>query len=108
MPESLNFSTTFKPSKFEQHVIAQIRSAITEELAEAVSTLQQASPVGATGDYKAGWSLIPARRLPSSFELQGTIRNSTEHTTYAARGWKQPRWLKTRWHDLAELPDRPS
>ena len=86
MPESLNFSTTFKPSKFEQQVIAQIRSAITEELAEAVATLQEGSPVGATGDYKAGWSLIPARRLPSSFELQGTIRNRTEHTTYAARG----------------------
>lgn len=87
MPETpLTFSTTFRPSHFEQQVLAQIRSALTEELAEAVTTLQQDSAIGATGEYKAGWSLIPARRLPGSFELQATIRNSSEHTTYAARG----------------------
>jgi len=86
VPEPITVQTTFKPLKFEQQVIAQIRSAITEELAEAVNTLKQESPVGATGDYQKGWSLIPVRRLPSSFELQATIRNSAEYATYAARG----------------------
>ena len=51
-----------------------------------MTALREESTIGATGEYKAGWSLIPARRLPNSFELQATIRNPTPYTLYAATG----------------------
>lgn len=61
-------------------VDAQFRKKVNEifnkHALDAADELQRLSPVGATGDLKRGWDVIPARRSPIGFEVTVPIVNN--------------------------------
>lgn len=54
----------------------QVNEIFNKHMLDAADQLQKMSPVGATGQLKRGWDVIPARRISSSYETQVTITNS--------------------------------
>jgi hypothetical protein len=71
---------------FKDWILKEVRRIAEDEYIEAAKELQQGSPVGATGDLKAGWDVLPARRVAFSSDIGIVIVNRADNAIYRLRG----------------------
>lgn len=64
------------PVNLDPQFRKQVNEIFNKHSLDAVDELQRNSPVGATGELKSGWDIIPARRRSSSFEVAINISNT--------------------------------
>lgn len=56
----------------------QIRAAFDDELLDIADELQRTSPVGATGELKAGWDVIPTQKVRGLLDVKASIVNNAD------------------------------
>lgn len=56
------------------------RQILNEEAKTLVDTLKAKSPVGATGQLKNGWKIVPARRQRNQLTVQVSVDNTSQNS----------------------------
>ena len=64
--------------------VAQNRTIYDDELLDLADELQRESPVGATGDLKAGWTVVPSRRRIG--EITSSVVNTADDAFFRIVG----------------------
>lgn len=77
MADELRLNITQKgPTDLDAQFRKRVNEVFNRHALDAADELQKNSPVGATGQLKKGWDVIPARRQSSSYDVSVNITNN--------------------------------